>query len=142
MNQLNVGGPIGAHSSCVLTPDAMDEREFRKFIETDDGEIGEQIEALHRLVAVAKLDSGQPRIVAAFLLNLHWGSSYPFDMTDFNALNRTLFADCMSVLHLNYHPRAELYEHMPDGCAVFPLLANNHDILSLQERIERRRLTP
>ncbi|MDB4873339.1 MAG: hypothetical protein JWL97_4343 [Gemmatimonadales bacterium] len=120
----------------------MQEREFRNFIATDEHEIREQIEALHRLAAVAKLDTGQPRIVAAFLLNLHWGSSYPFDMTDFNGLHRTLFADCMAVLKLNFHPRAELYEHLPEGRELFPILAIDHEIPSLQERIEKRRMIP
>lgn len=120
----------------------MKKREFRNFIATDERETSEQIEALHRLVAVAKSDSGQPRIVAAFLLNLHFGDSYPFDMTDFNGLHRTLFADCIAVLKLNFHPRAELYEHLPDGRALFKFLATDHEIPSLQERLEKRRMVP
>lgn len=121
---------------------SIEEWEFRSFIATDESEIREQIAALHRLVAVAKLNSGQPRIVAAFLLNLHWGRGYPFDMTDFNGLSRALFADCVAVLNLNFHPRAELYEHLPEGIDLFRPLADHHDILSLEERINRRRINP
>ena len=68
-----------------------------------------QMEALRRLWAIANGHSGQCRIVAGFLLGLYNGEEYPFDLTDFRALDREIFIDCLAVLALDYHPEQEVH---------------------------------
>lgn len=45
------------------------------------------LEALRRLVRIAKGDSGQCRYVASFLLGLYNGFRFKFDLTDFRAID-------------------------------------------------------
>lgn len=69
----------------------------------------EQIEALRRLWGIAQGNSGQCRYVAAFLLGLYNGNRFPFDLTNFRALDEEIVADCLAALAMDSRPAAEVH---------------------------------
>lgn len=84
--------------------------------------------ALRRLFTVAQGDSGQCRYVAHFLLGVYNGPRFPFDLTDFRALDRELFADCMTLLRMDYAPEREVHTYFENGSAKFEQLAKNWNV--------------
>jgi hypothetical protein len=68
-----------------------------------------QLTALQRLWRIAHGDTGQCKVVAKFLLGLFNGLYYPFDLTDFRVLDRSLFEDCLTVLEMDHRPLAEVH---------------------------------
>lgn len=73
------------------------------------------VEALKRLLPIAQGNSGQCRHVAAFLLGLYNGIRFKFDLTDFRALDRKIFNDCMAVLAMDYQPQKEVHLYFDQG---------------------------
>ena len=73
------------------------------------------LEALKRLLPIAQGNSGQCRHVAAFLLGLYNGMRFKFDLTDFRALDRKIFNDCMAVMAMDYHPAQEVHTYFDQG---------------------------
>ena len=72
--------------------------------------------ALFRLYDVAQGDTGQCRTIVRFLVGLYNGSAYPFDLTDLRALDHSLFADCMAVLHMDArHCVHEVHNYFENG---------------------------
>lgn len=69
----------------------------------------EQLDALQRLWRIANGHSGQCRYVAAFLLGLYNGNRFPFDLTNFRALDAEIVADCLAVLEMDSCPSAEVH---------------------------------
>lgn len=67
------------------------------------------LKALHRLWIIAQGHSGQCRYVARFLLGLYNGTRFPFNLTDFRGLDVETFRDCLQVLALDHHPKAEVH---------------------------------
>lgn len=75
------------------------------------------VPALHRLVDVAKRDTGQAETVRAFLLGLYNGYNFPFDLTSLRSIDKDLFDDCMSVLAMDARATKKeiyLYINQPD----------------------------
>ena len=83
------------------------------------------IDALHRLVPVAQLDSGQSGIVGRFLLSLYNGKAFPFPLTDLRGLDTTLWNDCLAVLRMDRRPEQEVHEYIEDGDAIWSQLKRN-----------------
>jgi hypothetical protein len=86
------------------------------------------VEALARLLNIARGHSGQCRIVAAFLLSLYNGNRFKFDLTDFRCLDREIFDDCLEVLNLDYRPRQEVHRYFKDGGRIWESLAQDWGI--------------
>lgn len=86
------------------------------------------LEALKRLVEIAHRDSGQCRRVAAFLLGLYNGTRFKFDLTDFRALDRAIFHDCMAVLAMDFRPQQEVHTYFPNGSEIWEKLAKDWNI--------------
>lgn len=101
--------------------------EFPKSANTDviqaEGEA-----ALKHLVKLAQGSSGQCRIIAKFLLGLYNGPLFPFDLTDFRALDESIFTDCLAVLSMDYTPKKEVHCYIPDGEQIFEQLARDWNI--------------
>jgi hypothetical protein len=79
--------------------------------------------ALRRLLPIAQGDSGQCRVIAAFLLSCYHGGRFPFDLTDFRLLDRELFDDCMDVLRMDRSPVQEVHCYFDNGGEIFEKLA-------------------
>lgn len=77
------------------------------------------IEALHRLLPVARRDTGQSRIVARLLLGLYNGKAYPVDLTELRGLDAGLFDDVIAVLRLDNRPEQEVHTYLPNGDAIW-----------------------
>ena len=76
--------------------------------------------ALIRLIPIAENDTGQSEVVRRFLLSLYNGSRFPFDLTRFRSLDKTLFADCIAVLSMDARACVqEIHEYIDDGGALF-----------------------
>ena len=86
------------------------------------------LEALKRLVKIAKGDSGQCRYVAMFLLSLYNGSRFKFDLTDFRALDREIFDDCMAVLKMDRTPEQEVHCYFENGGALWEQMAKDWNV--------------
>ena len=98
----------------------------------------EGVAALQRLFNVANGHSGQCRRVAAFLLGCYNGERFPYDLTDFRCLDYELFADCLTVLRMDWQPAQEVHTYFPDGGAAFEKLAKDWRIKDRSPRIRRR----
>lgn len=85
-------------------------------------------EALGRLMKVAMRDTGQSRKIASFLLSCYNGQRFPFDLTDFRGLDFSLFADCLTVLKMDYQPAQEVHVYFDHGGELFERLARDHGI--------------
>lgn len=94
------------------------------------------VAALQRLFTVANQHSGQCRRVAAFLLGCYNGDRFPFDLTDFRTLDYELFADCLTVLRMDWQPAQEVHAYFPNGGAAFEALATAWKI---KDRSARKR---
>ena len=81
------------------------------------------VEALVRLLKIARGHSGQCRHVAAFLLGLYNGNRFKFDLTDFRCVDREIFEDCLEVLKLDYCPVREVHRYFQDGSRIWEDLA-------------------
>jgi hypothetical protein len=97
------------------------EREF----ESRANARAEGVPALGRLLAIALRNSGQPRIVAAFLLCLYNGPRFKFDLTDLRCLDWDIFKDCIAVLKMDYSPAKEVHCYFPGGGEIFEKLARD-----------------
>lgn len=86
------------------------------------------VEALVRLLGIARGHSGQCRIVAEFLLSLYNGNRFRFDLTEFRCLDREIFDDCLQVLKLDYHPVREVHCYFKNGGQIWEQLAKDWDI--------------
>lgn len=73
------------------------------------------IDALLRLFEIAHRNSGQPRIVARFLLSLYNGDRFPFDLSDFRSLDSEIFEDCLLVLQLDNRWSRQVHRYVEDG---------------------------
>jgi len=75
-------------------------------------------EALERLVELAEGDSSQSRLIAQFLLGLHSGKRFPFDLAAMRALDNEVFEDCLLVLRLNADAQGVgIHERLPGGAS-------------------------
>jgi hypothetical protein len=81
------------------------------------------VEALARLLTIARGHSGQCRHVAAFLLGLYNGNRFKFDLTDFRSVDRAIFDDCIEVLKMDYQPLREVHLYFKDGGRIWEDLA-------------------
>jgi hypothetical protein len=88
----------------------------------------EGIAALTRLFEVAHGHSGQCRTVAAFLLGCYNGQRFPFDLSDFRAIDYKLFDDCIAVLKMDAQPKQEVHTYFPHGSSKFEQLAKDWGI--------------
>lgn len=79
--------------------------------------------ALRRLFDVAHGHSGQCRYVAAFLLGLYNGSRFPFDLTDFRAVDSEIVDDFERVLRMDAVARQEVHTYFANGGKRFEALA-------------------
>ena len=92
------------------------------------------IEALVRLVRIARGHSGQCRHVAGFLLGLYNGTRFKFDLTDFRCLDREIFDDCLEVLKLDHCPIREVHEYFHNGGRIWEDLAKQWGIRDYTKR--------
>lgn len=86
------------------------------------------VEALARLLKIARGNSGQCRIVAEFLLGLYNGNRFKFDLTDFRCLDREIFEDCLEVLKFDWKPAVEVHRYFKDGSRIWEGLATDWGI--------------
>ncbi|WP_448110348.1 DUF7673 family protein [Pseudomonas lini] len=77
------------------------------------------IPALHRLIEVARRNTGQSRVCGRFLLAIYNSLAFPFNLTDLRRLDRSLWEDCISVLRLDQHPKKEIHLLIADGPAIW-----------------------
>jgi hypothetical protein len=82
------------------------------------------VDALVRLLNIARGHSGQCRYVAAFLLGLYNGNRFKFDLTDFRCLDTAIFEDCLEVLRLDNFPRQEVHLYFKNGGQIWEDLAD------------------
>lgn len=76
--------------------------------------------ALHRLVEVAKRDTGQSLIVRKFMLCLYNGYQHRFTLTHFRCLDKALFDDCIKVLTLDARvTQQEIHCYINNGDKLF-----------------------
>lgn len=78
-----------------------------------------------QLYSLAWGKDSQSLAVARFLLNLHNGDAYPFDLGDFRLLKAEVFRLCMDVLEIDRDPDGELERYIADGRALLERLAEN-----------------
>lgn len=132
----NTGSPGTARSlSAALSEQAQRDRD-RPLILLE----GEA--ALRRLFAVAQGQSGQCRVIAAFLLGCYNGQRFPFDLSDFRVIDTDLFDDCMAVLAMDANPQREVHTYFENGGEAFEQLArdwNITDVMQLKEALKAAR---
>lgn len=85
------------------------------------------VDALIRLLEIAHRNSGQPRIVARFLMSLYNGDRFPFDLSDFRRLDSEIFADCLAVLQLDCQFSRKVHLYIKDGEDLWERLAKRWD---------------
>jgi hypothetical protein len=56
-------------------------------------------------------------------MSLYNGNRFPFDLTDFRALDTDLFKDCMTVLAMDYRPRYEVHCYFKNGGNIWEAMA-------------------
>lgn len=88
-------------------------------------EVTDGMAALKRLVAITKNDSGQCRHVAAFLLSLYNGMRFKFDLTDFRAVDHSIFNDCLAVLKLDAGKEQAIHLYVSGGEDTFEAIASD-----------------
>jgi hypothetical protein len=82
--------------------------------------IANGIEALKRLVTLARKDNGQCQIAARFVLGLYNGSRFPFDLTGMRCVEESVFVDCMSVLRMDARAmEMEVHDYFENGGELF-----------------------
>lgn len=86
------------------------------------------VEALVRLLKIARGHSGQCRHVAGFLLGLYNGNRFKFDLTDFRCLDVAIFNDCLTVLRMDYRPALEVHMYFDNGGEIWEQLARDWNI--------------
>lgn len=96
----------------------------------------EGIEALKRLLNVARGHSGQCRHIAAFLLGLYNSDRFKFDLTDFRCLDHELFEDCLTVLRMDARPLQEVHTYFKNGGAIWEQLAKDWNITDYAKRVK------
>ncbi|WP_432263274.1 DUF7673 family protein [Cupriavidus sp. TMH.W2] len=104
------------------------QREMREAKATQDAAHEAGIPALRRLFKIANGNSGQCRKVAAFLLGLYNGQRFPFDMTDFRAVDQAIFEDMLLVLRMDSHLKQEVHNYFENGGRAFETLANDWNL--------------
>lgn len=78
------------------------------------------VPALHRLVDVAKRDTGQSETIRAFLLGLYNGYTFPFNLVSLRSIDKALFDDCMVVLALDARATVkEIHLYIDSGSELF-----------------------
>ncbi|SOY77487.1 hypothetical protein CBM2589_U10004 [Cupriavidus taiwanensis] len=103
-------------------------REMQEAKERQDAAHEAGIPALRRLFDIANGHSGQCRRVAAFLLSLYNGQRFPFDMTDFRAVDQAIFEDMMLVLRMDKHLKQEVHNYFDNGGKAFEKLADDWNL--------------
>lgn len=83
------------------------------------------IEALVRLVNIARGDSGQCRHIAVFLLSLYNGDRFKCDLTNFRCIDKSIFDDCMAVLKMDRTPTQEVHMYFENGGEIWEQLARD-----------------
>lgn len=73
------------------------------------------LDSLQTLYEIAQRDSGQCHYIARFLAGLYNGYAFPFDLTDFRAIDQALFDHCMNVLRMDSRPAREVHEYFNNG---------------------------
>ena len=68
------------------------------------------IAALDRLWQTAQGCHGGAKVCAALLLGLYNGQRFRFDLTDLRLLDDRHLNDCLVVLRMDAHPRAEVHD--------------------------------
>lgn len=81
------------------------------------------VDALARLLEIARNHSGQCRVVAGFLLSLYNGTRFKFDLTDFRLLDTAIFKDCLEVMKMDHCPAREVHTYFKNGGAIWEDLA-------------------
>ncbi len=79
--------------------------------------------ALHRLMPIARRDTGQSRSVALFLLGLYNGFRFPFDLYELRGLDYEVMEDCLAVLRMDANALKEVHLYFENGSTVFETLA-------------------
>lgn len=103
-------------------------REREEAVKAQPAIQAEGLEALKRLLPIAQGHAGQCKIVANFLLSLYNGMRFKFDLTDFRALDRKIFNDCLAVLKMDYTPVREVHCYFEDGGQIWEQLAKDWGI--------------
>ena len=93
----------------------------------------EGLEALKRLLPIAKGRSGQCRRVAAFLLAIYNGTRFPLDLTMLRGLDQKIFDDCLAVLRMDHIATQEVHTYFQNGGAIWERLAADWKIGSTKK---------
>jgi hypothetical protein len=97
----------------------------------------EGLPALKRLFEAVQGHSGQCRYVARFLLGLYNGTRFPFDMTNFRAIDRELSDDCFLVLRMDRCLLKEVHQYFEDGGKRFEAMAKRWGVLDVRQLQEQ-----
>lgn len=92
------------------------------------------VDALVRLLRIARGNSGQCRHVASFLLGLYNGNRFKFDLTDFRCVDKAIFDDCIEVLKMDYMPAQEVHCYFANGGQIWESLAKQWGIRDYTKR--------
>jgi hypothetical protein len=109
-----------ARAQMMLRHQEREAREAMRSATQVDG-----VQALKRLLPIARSDTGQSSVVARFLLNLYNGDRFPFDMTDFRRLDFQVFDDCMAVLKMDFQPQKEVHLYFDNGGVIWEQMAKD-----------------
>ena len=85
----------------------------------------EQVQALQRLLVIARRDTNQARHVADFLLALYNGVRFRCDLSNFRCLDTEIVNDCTKVIKLDASATREIQNYVIDGNVIFEHLARD-----------------
>lgn len=95
------------------------------------GAMGES--ALQRLLVVSKRRSAQSAVVARFLVALHDGRRFPFDLGELRSVHAEVFRDCAEVLKMDALTRLEIHELVTGGGRALERLAERWSMLDMDK---------
>ena len=95
------------------------------------GAVGES--ALQRLLVVSTRRSAQSATVARFMVALHDGRRFPFDLGELRSVHAEVFGDCLEVLEMDALTRLEVHELVTGGGRAFERLAERWNVLDMDK---------
>lgn len=98
--------------------------DFLRQVEERENEKASAIESgmpsLHRLVSIARGDTGQCITVRRFLLGLYNGHRFPFELTTLRGLDKNIYDDVINVINLDARATLrEIHQYIDNGGYLF-----------------------
>ena len=95
------------------------------------GAVGES--ALQRLLVVSTRRSAQSATVARFMVALHDGRRFPFDLGELRGVHAEVFGDCLEVLKMDASTRLEIDDLVSGGGRTLERLAERWNLLDMDK---------